>query len=374
MARKCSEIRMNIISEGKILKYLTLFFIVLMLSTAGIVLALKSPGSIKEQLYDRAVEPLLVIPPNQPDVLRIVYTGVSTPVTPHIAQQSVVISINNKNYVFDSGSRSTANFISQGTLEAAFIEAVFITHTHSDHIGSLGELVLASWGRGRTSSLPVYGAGQLTQKVVDGCNLAYKQDRDHRVNHHGEGFVIAENGLLEAKIFDSPKSEASVFKDNNIEVFAFSVPHGPIHGAVGYRIVAGNRSVIISGDTDLMDDYSFANGVDVLIHEAILEMESAEISRAAYRVGNDRMGVIFHDIQNYHANLMDYDDQPGLLSRLEGIDIGMLALIHIIPDKDQPIVKRTLRRFKSKSSHKTVVVNDNMVMELPLNSDKIFIK
>jgi len=374
MARKCSEIRMNIISEGKILKYLALFFIVLMLSTAGIVLALKSPGSIKEQLYDRAVEPLLVIPPNQPDVLRIVYTGVSTPVTPHIAQQSVVISINNKNYVFDSGSRSTANFISQGTLEAAFIEAVFITHTHSDHIGSLGELVLASWGRGRTSSLPVYGAGQLTQNVVDGFNLAYKPDRDHRVNHHGKGFFIAENGLLEAKIFDSPKSEASVFKDNNIEVFAFSVPHGPIHGAVGYRIVAGNRSVIISGDTDLMDDYSFANGVDVLIHEAILEQESAEISRAAYRVGNDRMGVIFHDIQNYHANLMDYDDQPGLLSRLEGIDIGMLALIHIIPDKDQPIVKRTLRRFKSKSSHKTVVVNDNMVMELPLNSDKIFIK
>jgi ribonuclease Z len=71
---------------------------------------------------------------------------------------------------------------------------------------------------------------------------------------------------------------------------------------------------------------------------------------------------------------MDYEDQPGLLSRLEGIDIGMLALIHIIPDKDQPIVKRVLRRFKSKSTHETVVVNDNMVMELPLNSDKIFIK
>ena len=364
----------NSISEGKILKYLALFFTVLMLVTAAIVLTIKSPGSIKEQLYDRAVEPLLVIPPNQPDVLRIVYTGVSTPVTPHIAQQSVVISINNKNYVFDSGSRSTANFITQGTLEAAFIEAIFITHTHSDHIGSLGELVLASWGRGRTSSMPVYGAGELTQNVVDGFNLAYKPDRDHRVNHHGEGFFVAENGLLVAKIFDAPTSETSVFKDNNIEVFAFSVPHGPIHGAVGYRIVAGNRSVIISGDTDLMDDYSFANGVDVLIHEAILEQESAEISRAAYRVGNDRMGVVFHDIQNYHANLIDYDDQPGLLSRLEGIDIGMLALIHIIPDKDQPIVKRTLRRFKSKSSHETVVVNDNMVMELPLNSDKIFIK
>ena len=86
------------------------------------------------------------------------------------------------------------------------------------------------------------------------------------------------------------------------------------------------------------------------------------------------MGVVFHDIQNYHANLVDYDDQPGLLSRLEGIDIGMLALIHIIPDKDELITKRVLRRFKSESSHEVTVVEDNMVMELPLNSDKIFIK
>ena len=87
--------RLEELTEGKILKYLAFFFAFLMLLTAAVVLTIKSPGSIKEQLYDRAVKPLLVIPPNQPDVLRIVYTGVSTPVTPHIAQQSVVISINN---------------------------------------------------------------------------------------------------------------------------------------------------------------------------------------------------------------------------------------------------------------------------------------
>ena len=114
------------LTEGKILKYLGLFFTGLIFLTIAIVLAFNSPGNFRNQVFERTVGSLLSIPPNQPDVLRVVYTGVSTPLTPQIAQQSVVISINNRNYVFDAGSRSTANFISQGTLEVAFIEAVFV--------------------------------------------------------------------------------------------------------------------------------------------------------------------------------------------------------------------------------------------------------
>ena len=365
--------RLEELSEKSVLKYVIISLLIIMLVTIVVVISLNF-DTFKNNFYDRQVETLTVIPSNKNDILRIVFTGVSTPLTPHIAQQSVVISINNKNYVFDAGSRSTANFVSEGSLEAANIEAVFITHTHSDHIGSLGELILASWGRGRTSSLPVYGVGQEIQNVVDGFNLAYKPDRDHRTAHHGPEFFLPENGLLKANLFEVKEKELLIFEDSNVKIYAFNVPHGPIHGSVGYRIIAGNRSVIISGDTDVMDNYDFVNGVDVLIHEAIIEQVSTAVSHSAKRLGNERISEIFNDINDYHANLIDYENKPGLLSRLENIDLGLLALIHIIPDKDNIIVQRALRKFKSQSSHDVVVAEINMVISLPLNSKEIIVK
>ena len=361
------------LSEKNVLKYVIISLLTLMLLTVAIVLSLNI-DTVKNNLFDRQVKTLAIIPENEEGILRVIFTGVSTPLTPHIAQQSVVISVNNKNYIFDAGSRSTANFISQGSLEAAFIEAVFITHTHSDHIGSLGELVLASWGRGRTSSLKVYGVGKELQNVVDGFNLAYQPDREHRIAHHGEEFFNPEHGLLEAKLFEVINDETLVFEDKNIQVYAFNVPHGPIHGSVGYKIVSADRTVVISGDTDIMDNYNFVNGVDVLIHEAIIEPISISVSQSAKRLGNKRIGAIFEDINDYHANLIDYENNDGLLSRLKGIDIGMLALIHIIPDKDNIVVKRTLKRFKSLSSHDIVIADINMEILLPHNSKEIIVK
>lgn len=365
--------RLEELSEKSVLKYVVISLLTIMLITIVVVISLNF-DTLKNDFYDRQVETLTVIPSNKNDILRIVFTGVSTPLTPHIAQQSVVISINNKNYVFDAGSRSTANFVSEGSLEAANIEAVFITHTHSDHIGSLGELILASWGRGRTSSLPVYGVGKEIQNVVDGFNLAYKPDRDHRTAHHGPEFFFPENGLLKANLFEVIEKELLIFEDANVKVYAFNVPHGPIHGSVGYKIIAGNRSVIISGDTDVMDNYDFVNGVDVLIHEAIIEQVSTAVSQSAKRLGNERISEIFNDINDYHANLIDYENKPGLLSRLENVDLGLLALIHIIPDKDNIIVQRALRKFRSQSSHDVEVAEINMVISLPLNSKEIIVK
>jgi len=52
----------------------------------------------------------------------------------------------------------------------------------------------------------------------------------------------------------------------------------------------------------------------------------------------------------------------------------MLVLIHIIPARDNFLVKRKLKEFISKSPVETIVIKDNDEIHLPLNSDEIIIK
>jgi len=59
---------------------------------------------------------------------------------------------------------------------------------------------------------------------------------------------------------------------------------------------------------------------------------------------------------------------------MEGIDIDMLVLTHIIPTRDNFLVKRKLKEFISKSPVETIVVQDNDEIHLPLGSDEILIK
>ena len=39
----------------------------------------------------------------------------------------------------------------------ATCEAILLTHSHYDHIGGLGDVLMAAWNNGRERALPVYG-------------------------------------------------------------------------------------------------------------------------------------------------------------------------------------------------------------------------
>lgn len=59
---------------------------------------------------------------------------------------------------------------------------------------------------------------------------------------------------------------------DGVTVEAFSVSHGDIHPAYGYKITTPDRTIVFSGDTTYSDVLAEkARGADVLIHEVISE-------------------------------------------------------------------------------------------------------
>jgi ribonuclease Z len=93
-------------------------------------------------------------------------------------------------FVFDAGSGSARNIGRLGFV-LGHVEAVFLTHFHSDHIDGLGELMLQRWvTTSNTAPVPVYGPPGVDQ-VVAGLRQAYAQDQHYRVAHHGDATVPA---------------------------------------------------------------------------------------------------------------------------------------------------------------------------------------
>ncbi|MFM5949092.1 MAG: MBL fold metallo-hydrolase, partial [Novosphingobium sp.] len=96
----------------------------------------------------------------------------------------IAVLAGNQAFVFDAGSGSIRKLMRMG-FPMDKLQAVFLTHLHSDHIDGLGELLLQSWIAGsRGTPTPVFGPAG-TDQVVAGFRQAYTTDEGFRVAHHG---------------------------------------------------------------------------------------------------------------------------------------------------------------------------------------------
>ncbi|MES2401250.1 MAG: MBL fold metallo-hydrolase [Pseudomonadota bacterium] len=238
-------------------------------------------------------------------------------------------------FVIDAGSGSVRNIGKMG-FQHGRINAIFLTHFHSDHIDGLGELLLQRWGSAaNTSPVPVYGP-EGVESVLSGFMQAYGQDRSYRVAHHGEATVPAGGFGGKAMTF-TPGTDGRVvvLKDADLEVIAFTVDHGPVHPAVGYRFNYKGRSVVISGDTKKTAAVQReAAGVDVLVHEALSRPLTALLKDGAMQAGRMNLVKIFGDITNYHTT----PEEAAETAR--DAKVAYLLLNHITPPLPLPALEK----------------------------------
>lgn len=270
-------------------------------------------------------------------------------------------------FVFDAGNAATRNIGRMGFAHGR-IEAVFLTHFHSDHIDGLGELMLQRWvAGGNRAPLAVHGPAGVEQ-VVQGLMQAYRQDQGYRVAHHGEA-TVSQSGFGAQALAFTPGADgrAILLQDADLEISAFVVDHAPVQPSVGYRIRYKDRTLVLSGDTKKSAAVQReAAGVDLLVHEALSEPLLGALRQVAASQGRTRLEKILLDIVDYHST----PEQAAQTAR--DAKVRYLLLNHIVPPLPLPgMEKAFLGDAPNIYSGPLRVGRDGDLLSLPAGSSAI---
>lgn len=208
------------------------------------------------------------------DSTRVVMLGTGTPnADPERSGPAVAIVVNGRSYLVDAGPgivrrANTAAGRGVAALRPERLEMVFLTHLHSDHTLGLPDLLLGSWTLGRTVPLRVFGPRGV-KNMVEHISAAWSADVAIRLN----GGEPSNKTGYRADVTEV--DSGVVYRDSNVVVTAFRVPHGKWEVALGYKFVTRDRVIVVSGDTKPSEEIvRQCNGCDVLLHEVYVDSTS----------------------------------------------------------------------------------------------------
>lgn len=337
--------------------------VLLMMVIAGTA-ALQSVG-VDTWIFRQAVRHVLASGSAQlatANELSVLLVGTGTPL-PDTARAgpSTMIAAGQRLYLVDAGVDSARNLL-LWKVPLDRVDAVLITHLHSDHIGGLGEIRLQTWVAGRKTPLKVYGPPGI-ERVVAGVNETYAIDDGYRTKHHGAAMLPPSAApLVAVPISIAPASAtAAVFEANGLTVTAVRVKHEPANPAYGYRFDFAGRSVTVSGDTIYDEDLArAATGTDVLVHEALSPELVGVMHDELLAAGRPRAAKIMHDIPGYHSSPVD-------AARIANLARArLLVYTHLLPVLPNAIAVRAfLKGVEDVRSEGVKVSHDGMIVRLP---------
>ncbi len=195
---------------------------------------------------------------------------------------STLVEAGDQKLLFDAG-RGVPIRMWQIKLPMGKLNALFLTHFHSDHVSGIPDLWLTGWlgpefGR-RAAPFRVIGPVG-TKALMDNIEKAFSADVKIRLEDEKlppAGIAVA------AEEFDH---DGVVYEQNGVKVTAFEVDHGAaIKPAYGYRIDYNGHSVVLSGDTRYNENVvKYGTGSDLLIHEVGSARKELMVNLFAQRI------------------------------------------------------------------------------------------
>ena len=176
---------------------------------------------------------------------------------------------NGQKLIFDIGAGSVENLAAY-MIPYEFLDKIFLSHLHTDHMGDLDSIWAGGWTAGRPEGLRVWGPSGLhpelgTKAAIEGFLKFVAWDKETR------SFQITPRpGEIVVTEFDYRIENQLVYEDDGISVRSFPAIHtgdGPVSFVVEYE----ELKVVFGGDTAPNKWFQqYATNGDLVIHEAFM--------------------------------------------------------------------------------------------------------
>ena len=226
---------------------------------------------------------------------------------------SNLISSKKSQVLVDCGAGVTQR-LEEIKISTANIDALFLTHLHSDHVVDFYQLIISSWHSYRLKPWKIFGP-KGTKKFLNKIMNAWKDERNLRIKYEARSSVDAFK--LDIKEFGNHGK--IIIKDIMVEYFEGD--HFPVKYAYGFNFYNNKKKLTISGDTKPCENLmKYAQLADVLLHEVYIEGKIQPVTKM-------QSVKTLHNVKAYHTT----SSEVGKVASLTRCK--KLVLTHFVPTK-----------------------------------------
>ncbi len=233
------------------------------------------------------------------------------PVSLRRAGPAHLVEAGGSKLLIDCGSGVSQRLVAAGHAGAQ-IDALIVTHEHSDHLVDFYQLIVSSWHQGRNRPWRVL-APEPALANMRGQYEAFARERALRI-----AFEKRPDATGLEVVFEELQ-QGPVAGLGTLAVEAFLIDHKPVEPAFGLSLSANGSRIVFSGDTRLTPSLEqAADGCDLLVCEVFIDSQMPVTAgvRSAETVAS---------VQSYHMT-------PAVVAGVaRRAGVKALALTHLVP-------------------------------------------